>query len=225
MTQIIIERMECDEHLQDYLFGRYCDRANNFLYDGAYDAPDVDKDAIFFTKNDECTRENICGTKGSRSGRGGRSSCTISDLPILRSIFTNNGQLPKFLNVRPSNENIKASNINTENLPTVTAIPSIFALQHFATNQMSTVDLIVHAIGSHLIGDLGFVDEFGVPRPPPTIPRILLSILGDFPFLSETVGSIFSDGQDPLIHALIRQFFLDNEACGASFPLLCEYFG
>ena len=206
-TQIILDRFECDEKLREHLFERFCDPSNNFQYD---DIGTGNED--FLTKTDECTRDNICDPF---------SACTISDLPILRSMFAPSGNLPKFIKTRPSNDDIRNDDITEASLATVTAIPSIFALRHFASNQLPTVDLVVHAFLTHLVGPQGDA-RASIALPPPTIPSLLWEVLAELPGIGPIIGDIIAGttgGQDDLIHALIRQHFLNDDPCGPSFPL------
>lgn len=199
MTQIILDRFECDEHIKNHLFDRYCDASNLFLYD--------DVNVPFLVRTHGCTRENMCTDVG-------RNICTVHDLPILKEMFMPGGNLPKYIDERPDD---RLGNL-TASLEDVTAIPTMFTLRHFGSNQMPALDLIIMAISSHLTGEVN-----AGRQPEPSLPRIVFELLKSIPGLP--IDEILNSDQlqDPLIYSLIRKFFLGEEVsdyCGPSYGVI-----
>ena len=207
MTQIILDRFECDEHIKNHLFDRYCDESNNFFYDEA--------DLPFLTRTPGCTKENMCNEEG-------RAVCTVHDLPILKTMFMPGGALPKYMNGRPF---LNLTNL-ADTLEDVNAIPTLYTLRHFGSNQLPALDLIIMAISSHLTGEVN-----AGRQPEPSLPLIIFQLLGSLPgfdidaILGDPAlrGILFASGQDPLIYSLIRRYFLGemmDDKCGPSFGVI-----
>lgn len=206
MTQIILDRFECDEHIKDHLFDRYCDASNGFLYSGV--------DVPFLTRNEGCTKENMCTKMG-------RKYCKVHDLPILREMFMPNGVLPKYMETRP---NLNLTDLD-ETLATVTAIPTMFTLRHFGSNQLAVLDLVVMAITSHLLDDsLGEEVNADKCQPETSLPQSVLRLLTLIPG-SDTLFGGFTVGlqQDDLIYKIIRYYFLGDDNCGPSYGVFNRY--
>jgi hypothetical protein len=207
MTQIILDRFECDEHIKNHLFDRYCDARNPFLYN--------DVNVPFLTRTDGCTKDIMCTDVG-------RNICTVHDLPILKEMFMSDGDLPKYMNDRPD---LDLHDL-TDKLEEVTAIPTMFTLRHYGSNQMPALDLIIMAISSHLTGEVN-----AGKQPQQSLPLILFELLERIPGFdigailnSDALrGILFANGQDQLIYSLIRKFFLgedDIDHCGPSYAVI-----
>ena len=207
MTQIILDRFESDEYIKDHLFDRYCDASNGFLYSGV--------DVPFLTRNERCTKDNMCT-------KTGRKYCTVYDLPILREMFMPNGVLPKYMDTRPD---LDLTNLD-ETLKNVTAIPTMFTLRHFGSNQLPALDLILMAIISHLLDDsLGEEVNADKCQPETSLPQSVLRLLTLIPGFGNS-GGPFGGGatqQDDLIYSLIRHHFLGDDNCGPSYGVFNRY--
>jgi hypothetical protein len=150
-----------------------------------------------------------------------RDLCTISDLPILKEMFMPNGELPKYVASLPD----PPGPLTDDNLATVTAIPTIYTLRHFGTNQISVLDLLGTLLNAHLFTpDLVSTDAFpdGAGTAPPSIPRFLFEFLFQLGLgeVAEAIGAGIINVSDDLVLNIIYQYILNADCEGPSFPLV-----